>query len=534
METTRETRGAPPPLPGSSRSTRQAGNPSTRFSPPGCSTLISILVFGAILMLPGWIWFFWRIEPGPNQLAVLIRKTGTDLPSGQILAQVPGQKGIQLQVLPSGRYFRNPYTWGSRIVPITDIPAGRMGVLTRLYGRELPAGRILAEPEAPGTVPSKGIVAEVLRPGRHPINPYAYALREFDAISIRPGFVGVTTSLIGSDFLTDPAATNRNGFLVGAGAKGVVPTVLDPGTYYINPYVYDIVEVNLQSQRFQMSGDDAISFLTQDGFQVAVEGTIEYAIDREKAALLTHRVGDLEDIERKVIMPRARGFSRIEGSKKKATDYIVGETRQAFQDRLETDLRERCKDWGVLVKSVLIRNITPPDAIASIIRESEVAVQNARMYEQQIEQARSKAELTRQEMLALQNKARVEAETDLIRATITARQEQSVSLTNAVRELQVAGLENEAATFQARAIELEAEAQRDVVRLENEARAAVVKRQVEAFGDGLGAARHTFYTRVAPNVKRVVTTDGPDGLGALLTPYLPPPVPPAAPKGGTP
>ena len=85
----------------------------------------------------------------------------------------------------------------------------------------------------------------------------------------------------------------------------------------------------------------------------------------------------MEDILKKVILPRARGFSRIEGSKNPAKNYIMGDTRQQFQDNLEAHLRKQCALWGVDIKSVLIRNITPPDEIASIIRDREVAVQTA-------------------------------------------------------------------------------------------------------------------------------------------------------------
>jgi hypothetical protein len=43
-------------------------------------------------------------------------------------------------VLAEGRYFRNPYSWGWEIHPITDIPAGKLGgVVTRLYGDDLAA-----------------------------------------------------------------------------------------------------------------------------------------------------------------------------------------------------------------------------------------------------------------------------------------------------------------------------------------------------------------------------------------------------------
>ncbi len=271
-----------------------------------------------LLLLPLFVWFYCRIEPGPGEIAVLIRKTGEDLPSGAIIALDPRQKGIQFEVLPEGRYFRNPYGWGWEIGRITDIPAGKLGVLTRLYGQELPPGEIIAGGDCAKGSPgdAKGIVAAVLRPGKYRINPYACAIALFDALSIRPGAVGVVTSLVGRDVLDGKLPPEaRNTYLVGENLKGVVPGVLDPGTYYLNPYLYNVVEVTLQSQRFVLGGEDAISFLTLDGFNVQVEGTIEFGIERDQAALITHQVGDMEDVLKKLILPRARGFSRIEGSK---------------------------------------------------------------------------------------------------------------------------------------------------------------------------------------------------------------------------
>ena len=501
------------PVPSRSSSARARPGDS---SPLAVALPVVILLFLFLLGGPGWVWFFWRIEPRADEIAILIRKTGTDLPSGQILATEPGQKGIQLEVLPEGRYFLNPYTWSWRIVPVTDIPAGQLGVQTRLYGKELPPGEIIA---GEGT---KGILADVLRPGKYRINPYAVRVDPYDAISIRPGSVGVVTALSGRDVLnSDLSAKERNGFLVAQGLKGVVPEVLDPGTYYLNPYLFSVSEVNLQSQRFELSGDDAITFLTLDGFTVTVEGTIEYATIRDGAALITHRVGDMEDILRKVILPRARGFSRIEGSKHPAINFIVGETRQRFQDTLEAHLREKSVDWGVAIKSVLIRNIKPPDEIASVIREREVAVQNALKFDQQIEQAKSKAELVKQEMLAQQSKERVEADTVKIRAVIKAEQDVAVRVTAAKKDLEVADLENQAATFQAGAILAAADAERDVIRLNNTAQAAVFESQVKAFRSGMNLARYAFYRKIAPRIATLLAGDQKDGLGALFLPFAP-------------
>ena len=507
--------GSPPPIPNRMR---------TPALPPAARGITTALfLVGALLFGTVFWWYFCRIEPGPDQIAILIRKTGRDLAPTQMLATEKGQKGIQLDVLPEGRYFRNPFTWGWRFHRITDIPAGKLGVQTRLFGDELAPGAIIAGPT------TKGIVAEVLRPGKYRINPFAFKVELFDAISVRPGSVGVVTSLIGDDVLQGGIPEGeRNGFLVTAGRKGVVKEVLDPGTYYLNPYLVNVVEVNLQSQRFALSGEDAITFLTMDGFTVNVEGTIEFGLDRSSAALITHRIGDMEDLLQKIILPRARGFSRIEGSKQPAINFIVGETRQQFQDSLETHLRDKCKDWGVSIKSVLVRNISPPDQIASVIRDREVAVQNARMFEQQIAQAKSKAELVRQEMLAIQNKEKVEQDTVRIRAVIKAQQDMAVQVTAAQRELDVAKLERDAATFQAQAQVARAEAERDVIKLDNEAQSAVLANQVNAFGSGLGLARYALYQKIGPQIGSILTSDQEGGLGEVFKPFLP------GAKGGTP
>lgn len=495
----------------------ERGRPKPRrgFLPSPTGGLWLALIGGGLALFI-FIWFFCRIEPGSDRIAVLIHKTGQVLPSGQIIALEPRQKGIYLEVLPEGRYFRNPYNWDWKIMPITDIPAGKIGVLTRLYGKELAQGKIIAGAE------SKGIVADILRPGKYRINPYAYQVNIFDAITIRAGCVGVVLSQVGLDSLALQLPEEKsNTFLVDSESKGVLPQVLDPGTYYLNPYIFNVIEVNLQSQRFEMSGADAISFLTVDGFTVNVEGTLEFAIERESAALLSHRVGNMEDIIKKIILPRARGFSRLEGSKSPAINYIVGETRQKFQNELEAHLKEKCKPWGVVIRSALIRNIIVPEQIASIIRDREIAVQSARKYEQQTEQAKSKAELTRQEMLALQNREKVAADTARIRAVIEARQDQTVKTVAAKREFEVVRLENEAASFQAQAVLSKAEAERDVIRLKNKSQADVFAEQVKAFGSGMNYARYVFYQRIGPQIKTVLSGDQPGGLGTLFAPFLP-------------
>lgn len=492
-------RGAPPPP----RLPRPSLNPAA-----AAPFLILLLV----LIVPVWIWFWWRIEPDNGEIAVLVKKTGKNLPVERIIADAPEYKGIQLDVLPEGRFFRNPYTWDWMLLKATDIPAGKFGVLVRKYGKDLPGGKIIAPDET-----YKGIVREVLGTGKHRINPYAYEVKLFDDIKIAPGHVGVVTSLDGADILSGAAGApvEEKGFLVSAGAKGVQRDVLKEGTHRLNPFLYAVSIVNIQSQRFELSGGDAIMFLTLDGFPVTVEGTLEFNLNVEKVSQLTHEVGDMDDIMQKLILPSARGFFRIEGSKKNATEFIVGESRQAFQDSLENFLQAICKPWGISLNSVLIRDILAPQEIAAIIRDRELAVQESKKFEQQIVQTQSQAELEKQKALAEQNRLKVTAETERIRQTITAEQGKVEKTIAAKTELDVAKVSLEAARADAEALLTIAEAERKVVETQNKANADVLKQQVAVYRSETDYVRAKLYEKTAPNVQSVLTSDANGNLFGL-------------------
>ena len=471
-----------------------------------------VFALAALAVLPLWVWYGWRIEPGNGQIAILLKKTGRNLPPEAILAPGPEYKGIQEEVLPEGRYFRNPWTWEWRYARVVDIPAGKFGVLVRKFGGDLPEGEILARE---GT---RGILRDVLGTGKHRINPYAYDVKLYDDITVKPGHVGVVTELAGDDILAPGGAKDAatgTGFLVKDGAKGVSSRILKEGTHRLNPFVYSVSIVNIQSQRFELSGSDAISFLTLDGFTVNAEGTLEFNLDVDKVALLSHEVGDMDDILQKIVLPAARGFSRIEGSKKNATEFIVGESRQAFQDSLEKYLRDVCRPWGVSLNSVLIRDIFAPQEVAAIIRQRELAVQEGRKIEQQIVQAKSQAELERQRALAVQNSARVAAETESIRAKIAAEQRSAEQVIAAQTRLDVAAVELKAAEADAAAKLTEAEGERKVVEAATKAEADVLRQEVAAYGGEADYVRAKLYEKAAPKLRDVVTGDAPGEIFGL-------------------
>ena len=158
----------------------------------------------------------------------MIRTEGLELEPDMELAPPPKDgkhyyKGVQTGgpnngVLTEGRYFYNPYLWSWEIMPAVR-RAGRQDRHPdrALSGDDLPAGQILAEPG------QKGILREVLKPGRYPYNPYAESIELHDPVTIPAGLRGVVTLLAG------PLSKNPNVFLVEEGERGVQPKTLEPG-----------------------------------------------------------------------------------------------------------------------------------------------------------------------------------------------------------------------------------------------------------------------------------------------------------------
>ena len=119
-----------------------------------------------LLIAAGYVGYTqFRIDVPAKHFAVLTTKTGEDLENDEEVAPDANHKGLQLEVLPEGRYFYNPFFWSWEVYPMIEIPRDKMGVRIRLYGEDLPYGDFLASDEQ-----HKGIIEEVLKPGRYAIN----------------------------------------------------------------------------------------------------------------------------------------------------------------------------------------------------------------------------------------------------------------------------------------------------------------------------------------------------------------------------
>lgn len=206
------------------------------------SLFIGLLIFS-------YIWGNCRVYVPEGHMAIVTSKTGKPLPEGAILAE-PGQKGVQRIPLTEGRHFLNPINNDWKLVPVTTIEAGSIGIVTAKAGKDLPPGEILAADEF-----SKGVWRDVLGPGTYRLNPEGYTIDIRSAINIPIGYVGVVTSQTGT-----PAA---QGAFAGPGEKGVMEKALQPGLYYINPRAYQVDVVEIGMNQVSIVGKSGTVVLTK-------------------------------------------------------------------------------------------------------------------------------------------------------------------------------------------------------------------------------------------------------------------------------
>lgn len=223
-------------------------------------TVAAIPAIWIAVVIIGFVWTFCRVYVPAGHMAIVTSKTGKELPSGQILAE-PGEKGVQRIPLAEGRHFLNPINNDWRIVPVVTVEVGQVAVVTSKSGKELPPGEILAADAL-----SKGVWKDVLGPGTYRLNPEGYDIKKMDAISIPIGYVGVVTSQTGK-----PA---KPGAFAGAGEKGVMEKVLQPGLYYVNSRAYQIDVVEVGMNQVSIVGKSGTVVLTK-GQLINVNGALK-------------------------------------------------------------------------------------------------------------------------------------------------------------------------------------------------------------------------------------------------------------------
>jgi regulator of protease activity HflC (stomatin/prohibitin superfamily) len=162
----------------------------------------------------------------------------------------------------------------------------------------------------------------------------------------------------------------------------LVHSSLSEGLHIVNPFVtLEIMTVRTQAytmsiatEEGQRYGDDAITSLTKDGLEVAMDLTVWYHLDSGEAATVFQKIGS--DYVDKIVRPAAR--TAIRNTTVKYTAFeIYSEKREEVQTEINTELAKDFESRGIMLEKVLLRNLKLPAKVKNAIEVKLEAEQEA-------------------------------------------------------------------------------------------------------------------------------------------------------------
>jgi uncharacterized membrane protein YqiK len=349
----------------------------------------------ADVLPPGWHAGYWPIlytvktvplvEVRSDEIGLIETADGLSLEDGQLFApdwkteevrkmldarhfltDGKGRKGKQATVLTPGKYRLNTELYKIKMVKQTEVLQGEVAVLKANYGMPPTvlvhgiAGAIVEGKDAKDENQLRlakegemGVRAEVLPPGKYPLNTDAFTVTEV-----------WTTQMI-----AHYAAANAGNPI--SSRDGVAH---DPATE-----------------------ERAITVRTSDGFTFPVDVRVEYVIEPSNAPIVVAKLGDDEgDRFRNMLNSAVRAIFRNNAEGVRALDYVQQRSHQESQSlqMLATQMAR----YGVTVTAVRIGNVGDEQSLGSLLKtqtEREIAKQEQLTFQEQQKAAEQKKLLTR-------------------------------------------------------------------------------------------------------------------------------------------
>jgi regulator of protease activity HflC (stomatin/prohibitin superfamily) len=179
---------------------------------------------------------------------------------GEAFLRAGGQKGPQVDIIPPGQYRVNTYLFRIRIERAVIVAQNTVGIASARDGDHIAPGRLLAAvvPDHNSFQDGEAFLAhggergpqlEVMLPGRYRLNTDLFSVEMAPATVVAAAQVGLVTAKDGEPLPPGELVAmsvsghndfqNGSAFLAAGGQRGPQQDLLRPGTYYINPLMFD-------------------------------------------------------------------------------------------------------------------------------------------------------------------------------------------------------------------------------------------------------------------------------------------------------
>jgi len=537
--------------------------------------------YQARLLSPGWHFAYWRwqykvekvpvIVVRPGEMALVVAADGQSIPAERVLARAVecdnyqdaeaflgggGERGRQIAFLTAGTYRINPaifevvmpetaarYAMAPADLHVYQLPTDRVGIVTMLDGRPIPAGD-LAGPVVKGhdsfqcgqafidAGGSRGLQEEVLLSGSWNLNPWLVKVEPVPLTEIPIGYVGVVVSYVGQEHLDVSGDAFTHGDLVERGRKGVWVEPLLPGKHPINTRVMKVelvpttnIVLNWAQRTEAHQYDQRLSSIlvrSKDGFSFSLDVAQIIHIGMRNAPRVISRVGSMQNLVDHVLQPTVGNYFRNSAQEVTVLEFLSARSdrqKQAFEN-----VKIAVEAYDVECIDTLIGDIVPPAELMKTQTDRKIAAELERTYDAQREAQVKRQALERETAVAnLQN--------DVVRS------EQMVRIAQQNALAAVESAKGEASATRARAegtataTRVNAEGQSAATRLNGEGEASAIRAvgnaKAEAYKLGIEAVGASGYTamqlasilgenkvKLVPDI--AVSGDGTSGLATAL------------------
>ncbi|MFT3699755.1 MAG: SPFH domain-containing protein [Kofleriaceae bacterium] len=480
--------------------------------------------YQAELLPPGWHFPLWRwkysvrkvglVEVPSGEIALVVAKDGTAIPAERVLGKElacdnfqdaarfldeGGEKGRQLSMLTAGRYRINPalfdivtaqravnFGLAPDTLRVFRVPSDRVGIITCLDGRPIPAGEI-AGPVVSGhdsfqsaqafidAGGCRGLQEEVLLSGAWNLNPWFVSVELIQLTEIPIGYVGVVVSYVGGEHVDISGDGFSHGDLVEKGRKGVWVEPLLPGKHPVNARAMKVELVpttnivlnwaNRSETHAYDSGLSSITVRSRDGFSFNLDVAAIIHIGMKNAPRVISRVGSMQNLVDHVLQPTVGNYFRNSAQESTVLEFLSA--RSARQREAYLHIRAAVAAYDVDCIDALIGDIEPPAELMKTQTDKKIADELQRTYDAQRE-AQMRRQMLERETAAANMQAEV------------VRSEQQVRIQTQMAEARVA-----AARGEAESAKLRAQAEAEVQRVTAAATADAMRLQADADADGM-------------------------------------------------
>ncbi len=265
----------------------------------------------------------------------------------------------------------------------------------------------------------KGLQEQVMLAGTYYINPLFISVATVPMTEVSIGYVGVVVAYVGKKGTDISGEGFRHGNMVQRGEKGVWADVLDPGKYPINPHTHKVelvpttnIVLNWATAKTESHALDAnlstITVRSSDGFTFNLDVSQIIHVSRTNAPKVIARFGNMSNLVTQVLEPLIGNYFRNSAQKSDVIDFLL--KRSERQAEAKGHIEHALSEYDVQAVDSLIGDIVPPLELMKTLTDRKVAQQQQITYDTQRQAEAGRQLLEEQTALADTRKEVVAAE----------------------------------------------------------------------------------------------------------------------------